>query len=95
MGHIVADGVVVQTDNSGFPSFGLTQDGNFCLGMLNASQVTTMAFEQLLTGFGWLLFNGTVQVLEPGGWGEGVCLFVIFGSPSMNRSCVGRLPVVH
>lgn len=63
LGDIVSDSVTVQTVPTGASAnFGLTKEGNFVLGELEPKSIGGMDFEQLLTGFGWLLFNGSIQV---------------------------------
>lgn len=65
LGDIISDGHTVQTQATSDVSFGLTTDGNFVMGVLNPSNVSKYGFDQLLTGFGFLLVHG--QVVPPAG----------------------------
>jgi hypothetical protein len=62
IGELVANGATVQLNTSDYPVFGLTFNGTFILGFVDPGDVPSYNFQQLLTGFGWLLYNGTVQV---------------------------------
>ncbi len=62
IGELVSNGVVVQLNASDFPVFGLTATGNFVLGMVDPNDVPSYNFSQLITGFAWLVYNGSVIV---------------------------------
>ena len=85
LGWIISHGALVQ-DGAGTKSanFGLTKSGDWVLGQLSAPEVKDMDFEELVgargierltfsgqvSGFGWLVINGTVQ---PAAGGEVRC----------------------
>jgi len=59
-GLIVSDGVVVLKDYTQFESFGLTKDGDFVFGDIQAADIGTLNLDQLITGFGWLVEEGKI-----------------------------------
>jgi hypothetical protein len=67
LGYIVANGSLVLLDSTNNANFGLTQRGDFVMGTLSTDQVLDGQFVQLLSGFGWLLLNGTSMVPTSGG----------------------------
>lgn len=67
LGNIVSDGNVVQVQSTSNTNFGLTKDGEFVLGVLDSSDIQSLDFEQLITGFGWLIREGVNQVTSSGG----------------------------
>lgn len=67
IGNVVSDGNKVQIQSTSNTNFGLTKDGNFVLGVLDSSDINSLQFEQLLTGFGWLIREGINQVSTAGG----------------------------
>jgi len=56
--HVIS--VFRANDPTSYPAFGLTSKAEFVLGALTPTDVHNMGFEQLLTGFGWLVKDGTV-----------------------------------
>ena len=43
-------------------NFGVLSNGSYVMGELTTDDVDSMGFEELVTGFGWLLREGVVQV---------------------------------
>jgi len=61
IGYAISDGVAGSKLVTSFASFGLTKNNDFILGVLQPSDVTSLGFVQLLTGFGWLVRDGVAQ----------------------------------
>jgi exopolysaccharide biosynthesis protein len=66
LGNVVSDGLIAQTQNTSYINFGLTQDGNYIMGLLDPTDIPALNFEQLVTGFGWLIIEGQLQGSEGG-----------------------------
>lgn len=67
LGNVVANSTVAQTQSTTNVNFGLTASGEFVMGVLQPSDVSSLNFTQLLTGFGWLVYEGKNNVTTPGG----------------------------
>lgn len=67
LGNIVSDGKIVQTQNTTYVNFGLTKSGDYVMGTLDDSDIESLDFEQLVTGFGWLVRESVNQVTTSGG----------------------------
>ena len=67
LGNIVSDNEVVQVQSTSYMNFGLTQSGDFIMGLMQDSDITNLQFSQLLTGFQWLAIQGANQVTTSGG----------------------------
>ena len=67
LGYIVANGTIAQVDSTANANFGLTNDGSFVMGVLSTQQVLDMNFNQLVSGFGWLVQAGQNMVATAGG----------------------------
>ena len=67
LGNVVSDGDVVQVQSTTNVNFGLTKNGEFIMGTLDDSDVQDLDFDQLITGFGWLIREGVNQVTTAGG----------------------------
>jgi len=61
LGYAISDGVSGSTLPTDFTSFGLTKNNDFILGVLQPSDVKSLNFVQLITGFGWLVRDGVAQ----------------------------------
>jgi len=61
LGYAISNGVTGSNLSTNFCSFGLTKKNEFILGVLQPSDVQTLGFVELLTGFGWLVRDGVAQ----------------------------------
>lgn len=61
LGNIVSDGKLVQIQDTTNQNFGLTKDGFFILGSLTSSDIRALQFDQLMTGFGWLVYDNKIM----------------------------------
>jgi len=59
LGYVVSDSNIIQEQSTTNANFGLTKDNYFIIGVLNPQDVESMGYTQLLSGFGWLVRNGT------------------------------------
>ena len=59
IGYVVGDGVVAFNQSTSNVNFGLTSNSSWIMGVLTPEEVQSMGITQLLTGFQWLLTNGT------------------------------------
>ncbi len=77
VGNLVSDERIWQlpTDGSGTnrANFGITTDGRVISGFIDANVIASNKFSQLITGWGWLVRNGTswVQNSQDLSFGEG------------------------
>jgi len=55
LGWIVSDGVYYDSVPVEYDCFGLTQDGYFVMGSITEKEVHSLGFEQLISGFNWLV----------------------------------------
>jgi len=62
IGYAVSNGSIGLLDPTSNTNFGLTSNGDFVIGVLQPSDVTSMGFVELASGFGWLLRRGELQV---------------------------------
>ena len=69
IGAVIVDGVTVASDyTAAGDMFGLTAAGDWVLGTVsNASQAAQLGLTQLVTGFGWLVYDGQAVVTTAGG----------------------------
>lgn len=68
-GAVVSDGVVTSDKRlpTGAAAFGLTKDGQWSMGFGLNTSALLHSFDQLVTGFGWLVYNGSSAVSVSGG----------------------------
>jgi N-acetylglucosamine-1-phosphodiester alpha-N-acetylglucosaminidase len=60
LGYIVSDSQLVQDTETSNVNFGITEQCDFVMGPMDSSYVQNAPFVQLVSGFGWLIQNGTV-----------------------------------
>ena len=62
-GSLIANGTIIQVDDSGFASFGLTSDGQWAFGDVTSEVVSSAGVVELLSGFkGGLLVDNRQPV---------------------------------
>jgi len=67
LGNIISNGTTFQLINdTSQQSFGLSYDGMFYMGYISVEEIAAIGFRELVTGFDWLVRNGTVYP-APGG----------------------------
>eukprot|EP01079_Euglenida_sp_SAG-EU17-18_P006266 gene6266-1118_t len=60
LGYTISDSLNSSWKATGEANFGLTQSGDFILGPLTPVEAAQLQFTNMLTGFDWLLRNGTI-----------------------------------
>ena len=66
LGYIVSEGDIIQNQETTNINFGLLTNGSFVMGELEPSDVESLGFESLVSGFGWLLELGEISPASGG-----------------------------
>jgi N-acetylglucosamine-1-phosphodiester alpha-N-acetylglucosaminidase len=63
-GNLIYDGDTIVLDGMDRANLGVTKDNNVVIGFINKDTATALDFKHLMSGYGWLVRNGTSYVTE-------------------------------